>query len=195
MEVISDSPEGLQKALEVLTNGGVVAHATETCYGLACDLSNPKAVEQLFILKQRPLTQPVSGLFMTVEDAQLYVDWNDLAEELAAAHLPGPLTLILKLRSDAPKQLFPIPAGNMTIGIRVSPHPTAIGLSQQFGSPLSTTSANVHGYLDSYSAQDIVDQFTSKLVQPDLIIDSGNLAANPPSRIIDVSTGVKKTVR
>lgn len=194
MEVIQDSDEGLRQALQVLAEGGTVAHATETCYGLACDLSNAKAVERLFQVKERPLQQPVSGLFADLELVKQYVEWNELAEELSA-QLPGPLTIIVRLRSDAPKALFPTPNGNNTVGIRISPHRVAMELAKQFGSPVSTTSANIHGHLDSYSPQDIMDQFLDAKFRPDLIINSGALQNNPPSRIIDVSEGVKKTVR
>ncbi len=107
MKVIPFSNQAIADALTVLQNGGVVAHATETCYGLACDLSNPDAVTKLFAIKQRPESQPVSALFASVDEAKKYVEWNDRAEELAAQYLPGPLTLILPLRSDSPKKLFP----------------------------------------------------------------------------------------
>src|SRR5262245_56720739 len=109
MRLLPVSAGALQEALSLLQNGGVVAHATETCYGLACDLRNPDAVTRLFVIKRRPLTQPVSALFASVEDAKRYVEWNDRAEELARTYLPGPLTLILPLRPDAPARLFPMP--------------------------------------------------------------------------------------
>lgn len=220
MKTLLFSPEALEEACEVLENGGVIAHATETCYGLACDLSNPDAVKKLFAIKQRPEGQPVSGLFVSVNDAKRYVVWNERAGELAG-HLPGPLTLILPMRSDAPRKLYPTLESyeneklqvtsehvdriletqnsklkaNPTLGVRVSSHPHAQALAAQFGSPLSTTSANLHGKPNPYSAQDIETQFAEASITPDLILDSGILPATPPSTVVDCTSDDLQTRR
>lgn len=207
MKIIPFSDEGLNEALTVLRNGGVVAHATETCYGLACDLGNPDAVAKLFAIKQRPEAQPVSALFASVDDAKEYVEWSERAEELAKQYLPGPLTLILSLKKNGLKQLWPTPGGQRTesrrqeasalptdfcllpttLGIRVSSHAHAQSLIEAYGSPLSTTSANLHGQPNPYSAEDIVQQFGDQPVQPDFILDSGKLPPTPPSTIVDLT--------
>ncbi len=197
-------------ALDVLRNGGVIAHATETCYGLACDLSNPEAVAKLFRIKKRPNSQPVSALFASVEQAKEYVEWNDEAEELARKYLPGPLTLILPMRLDAPHQLFVKPdAGHktqdirekdppssvlrlesyvqQTLGIRLSSSSIAQELVSRFGRPISTTSSNIHGEPNPYDAKEIAKRFESEIDQPDLILDSGILPPTPPSTIIDLT--------
>lgn len=189
MELLPATPDTLPRAIAVLRAGGVVAHPTETCYGLACDLTNPLAVERVFAIKHRARTQPVSGLFATVDEARRYVEWPDEAAALAAAHLPGPLTLILPLRADAPMRLFPIPQGAPTIGVRVSSLPLAQQLARESGVPLSTTSANVHGEENPYSAASIAERFARESFQPDLILDAGELPRVPPSTVVDLATG------
>ena len=99
----------IKKALCILKNGGVVAHITDTCYGLACDMTNPKAVTKLFEIKHRPINMPVSALFASLEEAKKYVEWNDMAEKLAEKYLPGPLTLILPLKKPLPHPIFTTP--------------------------------------------------------------------------------------
>lgn len=182
----------MTEALKILKTGGVIAHATETCYGLACDLTSPQAVEKLFAIKERPADQPVSALFSSVDEAKKYVKWNDEAEELARKHLPGPLTLILPLRNDAPDRIFPCPLSIVhypfaSLGIRISSHPLAQSLVSTFGKPISTTSANVHGKPNPYSAEEIRSQFRNAKVQPDLILDSGVLPPVPPSTVINLT--------
>lgn len=189
MNIVPFTEAGFTEALSILKNGGVIAHATETCYGLACDLSNGKAVERLFAIKDRPMTQAVSALFESTDQAKSYVEWNELADELAAKHLPGPLTMIMTMRNDAPKKLFATPEGTKTIGVRISSHTTAQALVEAFGSPLSTTSANVHGEPNPYSAQDIIDQYQDKALLPDLLLDDGTIPPNDASTVIDISTG------
>ena len=206
MDIIRPDEEGMRRALAILRSGGVLAHATETCYGLACNLANPDAVMKLFAIKRRPVTQPVSALFPTIEEAKKYVLWNDRAEELARQYLPGPLTLILPLRPDATRHLYPVPppacpepsrraeegarraGGGTTLGIRISSHPVARQLAEQFGSPISTTSANVHSLPNPYDIATIQAQFADS-EQPDLILDSGTLPPTPPSTVIDLASG------
>ena len=102
MRIIPADDEGIRLAVRIIEDGGVVAHATETCYGLACDLRNIDAVEKLFAIKERPPHQPVSALFSSIDEAKKYVEWNEKAEELAQKYLPGPLTVILRMREEAP---------------------------------------------------------------------------------------------
>lgn len=188
MEVLQESPQALQKALEVLHAGGIVAHATETCYGLACDLTNKNAVEKLFAIKDRPDDMPVSGLFDALEKTERSVEWNEDALKIAVQHLPGPLTIILPIKEQYQSSLFPTPDDlNKTIGVRISSHPFAHELINAFGSPLSTTSANLHGQPNPYSADDLRSQYGDRSEQPDLIIDSGQLPQNDSSTVIDAS--------
>jgi L-threonylcarbamoyladenylate synthase len=205
MHILPISDEALREALTILTSGGVVAHATETCYGLACDLTNLKAVERLFAIKQRSTDQPVSALFPSIEEAKKYAEWSEEAEVLARKHLPGPLTMILLQRSNAPAPLWTTPQSDneqratsqrtTTLGIRVSSHPIAMELSRRFGKPLSTTSANLHGKPNLYSAEEILSQFQGRKAQPDLILDSGKLSRTPPSTVVDLSGPKPRTKR
>lgn len=201
MRTLSFNSEALTDALTIINAGGVIAHATETCYGLACDLRNPDAVAKLFAIKQRPVDQPVSALFASIDDAKKYVMWNAKADELAQKYLPGPLTLILPIHPDPPSIVYPIVQAPhaapfpQTIGIRISSHPHAQALIEATGFPLSTTSANLHGKPNPYSAADIAKQFENADPQPDLILDSGTLAPTPPSTVIDCTGSTPTTKR
>lgn len=193
MKVLPSSNDSLAIALNILRTGGVVAHATETCYGLACDLQNPEAVDRLFAIKQRSNSQPVSALFATVEQAQIYLNWNEEASQMAAEHLPGPLTIIMKKTPGC--NLRVCPSGSESIGLRISSHPTAHALVEKFGSPLSTTSANIHGQPNTFSVQDIEKQFADAGHKPDLILDDGPLEEGDASTVVDVSGGVLHVLR
>ncbi len=120
MHILPESPEAIDAALTVLQSGGIVIHATETCYGIACDLTNPKAVEKLFRVKKRPPDQPVSALFPSMSKAEEYVDFSPRALELAKKYLPGPLTIVLPSKADSPN-LFVMPSPPAPLPVR--PHP------------------------------------------------------------------------
>src|SRR6185503_9969063 len=90
-------------------------------------------------------------------------------------------------------------ADTPTLGIRISSHPVAQELAKKFGKPLSTTSANLHGRENPYSAEDFEKQFSvvgarHALPLPDMFLDSGTLQKNPPSTVIDLS-GEEQTFR
>ncbi len=161
MELLPDGDPALTKALAILRSGGCIAHATETCYGIACDLSNLSAVERLFAIKQRPATLPVSALFASVDVARDYVDWTPLAQKLADQYLPGPLTLVLPLRSDVSPRLYPLTANSypLTIGVRISSHPLAMDLAHGSPAPIATTSANLHGQPEAYDSKMLIAQW------------------------------------
>lgn len=189
METIPVSPASLACAVDVLHAGGVVIHPTETCYGIACDLTNEDAVKDLFDVKKRPLDQPVSALFSSVDAARVFVDVSPKAEALIARHLPGPLTLVLPRKKDAPP-LWLTAAGNGQdewIGVRISSHPFAMDLATAFGKPVATTSANLHGKSNPYSVQDIESQWADSAPLPELVIDGGILPVAPPSTVIRVT--------
>lgn len=182
MQVLQPDAAGIQEAINVLQQGGIVAHATETCYGLACDLGNQKAVEKLFALKQRSFDKPVSGLFESIEASKEFVSWNEAAEAFGNEHLPGPYTLVLPLQSDA---LHPTPNGGNTIGVRVSSHPIAQELIKAFGKPISTTSANVADRPSAYSAEEIIQQFGKENPLLDIVLDCGTLEKRSSSTVLD----------
>ncbi|MBP9851051.1 MAG: L-threonylcarbamoyladenylate synthase, partial [Candidatus Peribacteraceae bacterium] len=143
MMIIPESPEALAEAVEILRSGGTVIHATETCYGLTCDLTNEDAVKDLFDVKKRPEDQPVSALFTSLESARTYVDVSPKAEELFRKHLPGPLTIVLPKKNGAPPLWLTASGGgeDAWIGVRISSHPFAARLAEAYGKPIATTSA------------------------------------------------------
>ncbi len=188
MKIIPESPEALREALEVLSTGGTVIHATETCYGIACDLTNEDAVKDLFDVKQRPGYQTVSALFASIDAAREYVEVPPKAEELFQTHLPGPLTIVLSKKKSAPP-IWLTAAGNGTdaqIGVRISSHPFAMKLAESFSKPIATTSANLHGKPNPYSVAEIEAQWAGALLVPELVIDAGTLPTADPSTVIRV---------
>ena len=193
MQILEESEASIAYAIEILNLGGVVAHATETCYGLACDMTNSDAVEKLFNIKNRPPDQPISALFPTVKASSEWVEGSKEALIYAKGKLPGPLTIILPMKPG--KTLFPVPhpKPNPTLGIRVSPHQVAMDLAKEFGKPLSTTSANLTGQPSTYSVEEIENQLSDN--PPDLVIDSGTLENRPSSKVIMFMDGEIKVIR
>lgn len=182
----------IEKALIVLHKGGVIAHATETCYGFACDATNKKALSRLYRLKQMHRTKPVSILVNSLKTARKYGVFNKRAVALAKKYWPGPLTIVVKRKKSLPAFFNP---GIKTIGIRVPGHLLSLNLARHFGKPLITTSANISGKSSLYSIAVIKRQFKNQKLQPDLYIESGIIKKNLPSTIVEVIGREIKIIR
>ncbi|EKD63407.1 MAG: hypothetical protein ACD_51C00281G0004 [uncultured bacterium] len=168
----------LDKIVEVLRNGGVVTHPTDTCYGLACDIFNQKAVDRLYELKQMPKNKPLSIIVGSLEEARKYGVFNDKALELAKKGWPGDLTLVLSRTSEVPTYLN---NGIDTIGIRIPSDELTLEMLKRWGGPLSTTSANLSKGSNPYSSKDAL--------KGDVVIDVGVIPCKKPSTIVSVVDG------
>lgn len=180
--------EMLLAAVKILHQGGVVVHPTETCYGLAADIFQKKAIDHLYKLKKMPLNKPVSLLVRDLEEAQRYGDFNAKAVQLALRYWPGPLTIIVPRTAALPQW---INYGHPTIGFRVSSNKKTRELVEAFGGPLTTTSANLHGRPQAYAVQEMLDQG----LVPDFVWDGGRIGENPPSTVVEVRGEELKMVR
>ncbi len=175
-------PETVALAVEILSEGGLVAMPTETVYGLAADASNPDAVVRLYEAKGRPRFNPliahVSGLPMAMREAV----FSPLAARLAQEFWPGPLTLVLPV----------IPGGTVcdlarsgleTIGLRCPSHMAASALITEFGRPVVAPSANRSGHVSPTRADHVAADLADRI---DLILDGGPCEVGIESTILAV---------
>ena len=132
----------LTHAARCLRHGGVVAHATEGVWGLACDPFNAAAVVKLLRLKSR---DPARGLIIIAGEASNFAEELNVldaaAREAILASWPGPVSWTV------PSARFAawITGDHPSVAIRVPGHDQARALCRAFGGPLVSTSANPHG--------------------------------------------------
>ena len=175
-------PTTLAGAAAVLRDGGLVAFATETFYALGAAASDPAAVRRIFRVKARVESKPLLVLVDSIAMAEsLAREVTPRARELMARHWPGALTLVLRARAELPSELT---AGTGTIGVRLSPHPVALGLVRALGGPVTAPSANPEGAAPPTSAADVVRAFDGLV---DLVLDAGMTAGGLASTVIDVT--------
>lgn len=176
--------EILALALEILRAGGVIAYATDTCYGLSCDAASASAVERLRRLKKLPQEKPISLLF---SDVNMFCDWTEPKREalaLAEKHWPGDLTLIVAKKPD--REDWANGAG-ASVGCRVPDCEFSRALVSELGRPITSTSANISGLPQAYSGVDLINQFDLYELKPDLLIDSGLRPRRLPSTVVDLT--------
>ncbi len=176
----------IPEAIQVLRDGGVILHPTETCYGLAADIFHPEAVEKIYILKEMPREKPVSIMVSSLEQASEYGDFGDddsPARRLSRALWPGPLTIIVKRGLQLPSYMNP---GLSSVGLRCPDDGFTLELLRQFCGPLVTTSANRTGQPQAYDVETFLED-RIEVMHPDFVVDLGRIALTPPSTIVDVS--------
>ena len=177
-------PSLLQRAVEILRNGGLVAFPTETVYGLGADADNEEALKSLFKVKGRPETHP---LIVHLHHVDQLKDWARSvppgAVDLAAQFWPGPLTLILK---KAMRVSNVVTGGQDTVGLRVPDHPLALRLLRDFGGGVAAPSANRFGRVSPTTAAHVREDLGQDV---DLVLDGGPCSVGVESTIIDFSSG------
>jgi L-threonylcarbamoyladenylate synthase len=172
----------LEQAGHVLVSGGVVAFPTESFYGLAVDIQNDKAIEKLFLLKQRDRNNPILILLPEKENLKKHVD--DIpaqAVKLIKAFWPGGLTMVFR----AGRGISPLlTADTDKIGVRFSSHSLATDLARSIERPITGTSSNISGKPPCIRADEVYDSFGESI---DLILDNGPTAGGKGSTILDVT--------
>ena len=93
----------IEKAGEILKNGGLAAFPTETVYGLGGNALDAKASEKIYAAKGRPSDNPLIVHIGRMEDLEtVAANVPESARKLAAACWPGPLTMIFEKTNAVP---------------------------------------------------------------------------------------------
>lgn len=174
----------IQRAVEVLHAGGVIAYPTEAVFGLGCDPDNFAAVEKILTLKQRDKSKGLILIASAVEQLSPYL--NELPEEArhrVLASWPGPFTWLWP----AKKQTSDWLRGEFTTqAVRVTAHPLVRQLCQAFGKPLVSTSANLGGRPPARTASEVREQFGEQI---DFVLEGDVGPQASPTEIRDALSG------
>lgn len=177
-------PAAIAEAAEVIRRGGLVAFATETVYGLGADATNPAAVARIFAAKGRPATNP---LIVHVEDLtrarSCVAEWPEVADRLALAFWPGPLTLVLPRSAIVPDL---IAAGGATVGVRMPASAVALALIAAADRPIAAPSANRSNRISPTTADHVRKDLAGRI---EMILDAGPAAAGIESTVLDLAQG------
>ena len=172
----------IARAASLIREGGLVAFATETVYGLGANAYDVRAVGRIFEAKDRPTFDPLIvhvGDPAWVEEVAATV--TPLARRLIDAFWPGPLTLVLPKTDRVPDLAT---AGLPTVGVRMPSHPSAVELLRQANVPIAAPSANRFGHVSPTRAEHVAEQLGDRI---DYILDGGPCTVGVESTILDVT--------
>lgn len=176
--------EVVGRAGNIIKSGGVVVFPTDTVYGLAVNALDENAVKKLFAIKMRDAKKPVSIIVESVKLARVYTAISKKAETILEKLFPGPVTVILRKKEKLPDILT---AGGDTVGVRIPSNTFTALLAAELEFPYTATSANISGEPPSGKIDDVKKIFSESELEPDLLIDAGDLAPSEPSTVIDLA--------
>lgn len=142
----------INKALEVLKNGGIILYPTDTIWGLGCDATNKEAVEKIYALKKRTESKSLIVLLDTDNKIQSYVnDVPEVAYDLIE-YAEHPLTIVFSKAKNLAENVI---NEDGSVGIRVTSHEFCKELVQRLRKPIVSTSANISGKPSPKNFQEI----------------------------------------
>ncbi len=175
-------PDVIADAAARLRIGELVAFPTETVYGLGANALDAEAVARIYVAKGRPSYNPVIVHVADVAAARRVVTtWPPMADQLARACWPGPLTMVLPKAPEVPDS---VSAGLPLIGVRIPANPVALALLRAARIPVAAPSANKSNQLSPTSAAHVM----AGLADVDgIVLDGGPCRIGIESTVLDLS--------
>ena len=189
--LVSFTDETTEEAAALLRAGALVSFPTETVYGLGANALDDTAVAGIYAAKNRPSFNPLIVHVPDIETARRYAHFSDLAERVAAALWPGPLSLVLPRTKDCPLSKL-VSAGLDTVAIRVPASAPARRLLVAARVPVAGPSANKSGQLSPTEARHTADGFGDEVA---LVLDGGACVVGLESTVLDLSTETPTLLR
>jgi L-threonylcarbamoyladenylate synthase len=169
-------------ALAALANGKVIAIPTDTVYGLAAALDQPRAIEAIYTAKGRDAGKALPVLIDGPRRIARFACGNlNIATRLADAFWPGALTIVLPATGEVPEE---VNRGAGTVGLRMPDNAIALAIIAGAGGALAVTSANLSGRSEARSASEVRQSLGG---QVSVVVDGGPATGAIPSTVVDLT--------
>lgn len=178
----------ISKVVDILKKDGVIAYPTDTYYGIGCDIMNKKAIEKIYLLKQRDKNRPFSFICSGLKNISDYAKVSNYAYKTMRRLLPGPYTFILEGSKLVPKIML---TNRKTAGIRVPKNIICLALVEELGNPIITTSATMPDGSVFDNPSLIHEYYKTRI---DLVIDGGPVPGQPSS-VVSLIDDIPEVIR
>jgi len=180
----------IQKAVDMVRNGAVIAYPTDSAYAIGCHIGDKKALDKIRNIRRVDDKHNFTLMCRDLSEIATYAKVDNAVYRFLNAYTPGPYTFILKATREVPRRLMH--AKRRTIGIRIPDNKIAQGLLEQLGEPLmSSTLILPDETLPMTDAYEIRDQLEHQL---DLVIDGGHCGLEPTT-VVDLTEHQPSLVR
>lgn len=172
-------PRKIRRAVEALQAGEVIAYPTDTVYGLGCDLTNKKATDRLYQIKEMDRAHPLAFICPDLSDIAHYAIVENVHYRVLRHFLPGPYCFILQATREVPKL---VQTKRKTIGIRIPNSEVIRAITRELGRPVISTTAQKHGGEPYVNPHEIDVDFHGL----SLVLDGG-AGGMVPTTVIDLT--------
>jgi L-threonylcarbamoyladenylate synthase len=142
----------VRAAARIIRQGGVILYPTDTIWGIGCDATNFEGVQRIYHIKKRPDRK---SMLVLMNEPSMLSDYLEYVPEQALELIrtaEKPTTIIYPGAKNVAQNL---PAGDGSIGIRITGDPFCKKLIEETGLPLVSTSANISGDPSPLSFEEI----------------------------------------
>ena len=184
---VTCNKEGIEKASQIINQGGIVVFPTDTVYGIGCDPYNKDSVRKIYEIKSRKISKPFPVLVYSKDIAERIAFFDEFTKKIVERFWPGPLTVILKLTDENLKESL-----NVTdkIAIRVPNHKCTLELLKKCNF-LVGTSANISGHSSFTNPDECFNNFRKY----DVFVDGGIITSKSESTIIEIENEEIRIIR
>ena len=174
-------PGLVDRVASAVSDGKIIVCPTDTLYALVADANNSIAMDRIYVIKGRSITQSLPLIAADLEQVNEQIGaLSDLGTRLASTFWPGPLTLIVQAHAVLGDQCK---ATDGSVAVRVPNQSFARAVARQVGHPVTATSANCSGDAAISRIEDLTEDIKQGV---DLIVNAGSLVGGTPSTIVDV---------
>ncbi len=184
---VTCNKEGIEKASQIINQGGIAVFPTDTVYGIGCNPYNKDSVRKIYEIKSRDISKPFPVLVYSKEIAERIAFFDEFTKKIVERFWPGPLTIILKLTDENLKESLNVVD---KIAIRVPNHKCTLELLKKCNF-LVGTSANISGHSSFRNP----DECFKNIQKYDVFVDGGIITSKAESTIIEIENEEIKIIR
>jgi len=163
-------PRKVERAVEELRRGGVMAYPTDTVYAIGCHASDRRAIDRIYALKGMEERKPLTLLLPDLGEIARFGVVTDGAYRMMKRLVPGPYTFVLEATREVPRMVMAERNRRRTVGVRVPDHPVALALLASYGAPILSTSAVDDERVGIGDPNEVRDRYERGL---DVLVDGG----------------------
>lgn len=187
----NNTPESLQRIVDVLNEGGIIIYPTDTMYAIGCHALKERPIERICKLKNIDPRKPkLSIICYDLSDISMYARVDNATFKVMKRNLPGPFTFILNANSRLPK----IFRNRKEVGIRIPDYAVIREICRLLEAPILTTTLPLGEGEDIEYVTDpeLIDERFGRIV--DLVIDGG-IGGIEPSTVVNCCNDTLEIVR
>jgi len=192
LQIHPENPQArlIQRAVEIIRDGGVVVYPTDSGYALGCHIGDKEAMERIRAIRKLDDKHHFTLVCRDLSELSTYAKVDNSAYRLIKRLTPGPYTFLLMATREVPRRLQH--AKRKTIGLRVPDNVIAQSLLAALGEPIMSTTLIMPGdempLTDPYDIREILEHSV------DLVIDGGYCGIEPTT-VLDMASDPPAVVR